>query len=176
MRRMNVVGTSASGKTTFSRVLAKKLGLNYIELDDLFWLDDWKETPDTEFFKKIQVEIENSSNGYVIDGNYTRTTYMTWKEIDAVIWLDLPFSINLLQSIKRSVVRALSKKKIWENSNNTENLSRIFSQKSIIWWMIKTHRKNRKKNLARMKDPQYSHITFIRLSSRQQIQQFLDRI
>lgn len=101
---------------------------------------------------------------------------MTWKEIDAVIWLDLPFSINLLQSIKRSVVRALSKKKIWENSNNTENLSRIFSQKSIVWWMIKTHRKNRKKYLARMKDPQYSHITFIRLSSRQQIQQFLDRI
>lgn len=57
MRRMNVVGTSASGKTTFSRVLAKKLGLNYIELDDLFWLDDWKETPDTEFVKKYRSKL-----------------------------------------------------------------------------------------------------------------------
>jgi len=43
MRRINVVGTSASGKSTFARMLAQKLQLDYIELDDLFWLDDWQE-------------------------------------------------------------------------------------------------------------------------------------
>ena len=52
MKRINVVGTSASGKTTFSRKLAERLNLTHIELDNLLWLDDWQETPDFEFFQK----------------------------------------------------------------------------------------------------------------------------
>ena len=56
MKRINVVGTSSSGKTTFSIRLAQKLKLTYIELDDLFWLDDWQESTDTAFFQKIQVK------------------------------------------------------------------------------------------------------------------------
>ncbi|ENV13615.1 hypothetical protein F965_00713 [Acinetobacter schindleri NIPH 900] len=40
-RRINVVGTSASGKSTFARALATKLGLSDIELDNLFWLERW---------------------------------------------------------------------------------------------------------------------------------------
>lgn len=54
MQRINVVGTSASGKSTFARQLAQKLNLAYIELDDLLWLDNWQETPDAEFFQKIK--------------------------------------------------------------------------------------------------------------------------
>ena len=53
MKRINVIGTSASGKTTFSRKLAERLNLTHIELDNLLWLDDWQETPDFEFFQKI---------------------------------------------------------------------------------------------------------------------------
>ena len=51
MKRINVVGTSASGKSTFSKALAQKLGLSYIELDDLFWLDDWVESTDELFLE-----------------------------------------------------------------------------------------------------------------------------
>lgn len=76
MKKINVVGTSAVGKTTFSRKLADKLDLKYIELDDLFWLNDWQESSDEDFFQKLQQKIENASNGYVIDGNYTRTTHI----------------------------------------------------------------------------------------------------
>lgn len=53
MQRINVVGTSASGKSTFARALAEKLGLAYIELDNLFWLDDWQQSADADFFAKI---------------------------------------------------------------------------------------------------------------------------
>ena len=55
MNKINVVGTSAVGKTTFAKKLAEKLQLHYIELDDLFWLDDWEETSDHAFFLKIQL-------------------------------------------------------------------------------------------------------------------------
>lgn len=50
MKRINVVGTSASGKTTFSKQLAEKLNLSFIELDNLFWQDDWQQASDTIFF------------------------------------------------------------------------------------------------------------------------------
>lgn len=109
MRRINVVGTSASGKSTFARMLAKKLRLEYIELDDLFWLDDWQESPDLDFFRKIQDAIDRADGGYVIDGNYTRSIPVKWTEIDTVIWLDLPFHLNLYRSIKRALQRAISR-------------------------------------------------------------------
>ncbi len=175
MKKINVVGTSAVGKTTFSRKLADKLNLKYIELDDLFWLNDWQESSDEDFFQKLQQKIENASNGYVIDGNYTRTTHIKWKEIDTVIWLDLPFSMNLFQSIKRAFKRSFYKENLWENSNNKERFSQLLSRDSIVWWMIKTHAKNRKKYLEMMEDPRYAHIQFIRLRSHAEMAHFLNR-
>ncbi|MCU4313612.1 adenylate kinase [Acinetobacter bereziniae] len=173
MNKINVVGTSAVGKTTFAKKLAEKLQLHYIELDDLFWLDDWEETSDHAFFLKIQQAIESAKHGFVIDGNYTRTTHVKWQTIDTVIWLDFPFHINLYQSIKRAISRAVFNKKLWQHSNNRESFGKMFSADSIIWWMIKTHQKNRQQYITMMNDPQYSHIQFIHLKSRKDCDQFL---
>ena len=41
MERINVVGTSCSGKTTLARAIAGRLGLPYTELDALFWGPRW---------------------------------------------------------------------------------------------------------------------------------------
>ena len=174
MKRINVVGTSASGKSTFSKALAQKLGLSYIELDDLFWLDDWVESTDELFLEKIQKEMDRAVGGYVIDGNYdTRSHVIKWKEIDAVIWLDLPFHLNLYRSLKRALHRALTQQKLWNNSNNRESFKSMLSRDSIIWWMIKTHKKNQHKYLQMMQSNEYAHIHWIRLCSRSEIKNFL---
>ena len=173
MKRINVVGTSASGKSTFSKVLAQKLELSYIELDDLFWLDNWGESSDPNFFEKLQQSIDLAPNGYVIDGNYSRTEEIKWQEIDTVIWLDLPFHINLFRSVKRALLRVVSKQKLWPNSNNQESLRMILTKDSIIWWMIKTHKKNQHKYLQMMQSSEYANIHWIRLSSRSEIKNFL---
>ena len=173
MKRINVVGTSASGKSTFSKTLAQKLGLSYIELDDLFWLDNWDESSDPNFFEKLQQSIDLAPHGHVIDGNYSRTEEIKWKEIDTVIWLDLPFHLNLYRSLKRALHRALTQQKLWSNSNNRESFKSMLSRDSIIWWMIKTHKKNQHKYLQMMQSNEYAHILWIRLCSRSEIKNFL---
>ncbi len=176
MKKINVVGTSATGKSTFSRALAEKLRLHYIELDNLFWLDDWQECPDEIFFARIEAEIAKAKNGYVIDGNYTRAIPVKWSEIDTVIWLDLPFPVNLYRSVKRAFSRAKSKQDLWPDSNNQENLWRMFGRDSIVWWMIKTHKKNREKYLQMMNAPEYQHIQWIRLKSANAVDAFLEQL
>ena len=173
MKRINVVGTSASGKSTFSKALAQKLGLSYIELDDLFWLNDWQESSDQAFFKKLQQKIDRASDGYVIDGNYTRTKHIKWKGIDTIIWLDLPFHLNLYRAVKRALHRAISRKKLWNHSNNRESLKKLLSRDSIILWMIKTHKKNQKHYLKMMESNEWPNVHWIRLRSPKEIEDFL---
>lgn len=176
MNKINVVGTSATGKSTFSKALAQKLGLHYIELDNLFWLDDWQECPDKVFFAKIESEIAKAQNGYVIDGNYTRTIPVKWAEIDTVIWLDLPFPVNLYRSVKRALQRAWVQKDLWPDSNNQDSIKKMLGRDSIIWWMVKTHQKNRNKYLHMMQAPEYQSIQWIHLKSQKEIDTFLQQL
>ena len=55
--KINVVGTSGSGKSTVARQLAEKFALPHIELDKLFWRPQWQGTPDDEFLAQVLTAI-----------------------------------------------------------------------------------------------------------------------
>ena len=181
MKIINVIGTSGSGKTTFAKVLAEKLNSTYIELDNLYWKDYWEESSDEELSLNYSNAISKAkmneiSKGIIIDGCYSRFRSLIWQDIDTVIWINIPFHVNLYQTLKRTIGRVISQKKLWENSNNKESLKMILSKDSIIFWMLKTHFKNRKKYANWMKDPQYSHIHFIELNSKKEINLYFDSL
>jgi len=44
--RINVVGTSGVGKSTLARHLAGRLAVPYIEMDRLYWRENWQGTTD----------------------------------------------------------------------------------------------------------------------------------
>jgi len=78
--KINVIGTSGSGKSTVARGITQKLNIPYIQLDALFWRADWQGTPDDLFFAKIEAALAGK-NDWVIDGNYKRThpsSSVTW--------------------------------------------------------------------------------------------------
>lgn len=52
-KRINVIGTSGSGKSTIARAIAERLDIPVYELDSLYWKPEWTETPDEEFLPKI---------------------------------------------------------------------------------------------------------------------------
>ena len=87
--RINVVGTSGSGKSTFSKLLAEKINAPYIEMDALHWKVNWKESNDEELFFKLKNSL--ASKKWVLDGNYSKTEHIKWNQIQMIIFLILPF-------------------------------------------------------------------------------------
>lgn len=174
-QRINVVGTSGSGKSTFSQQLAQTLNLPHIEMDKLFWGPNWTEPSNEEFFPKLEKIL--AQDGWILDGNYSRTIPVKWPRTQAVIWLDMPFSTTVTQAIKRAVSRAASKQEIWAGTGNVETFRKsFFSRNSIILWTIQTFSKNRAKYERFMADETFSHITFIRLRSAKEARQYLDKL
>jgi adenylate kinase family enzyme len=175
LERINVVGTSGSGKTTFARELARRLGLPYFEMDALSWKRGWQEASDAEFFPKV--EQATSGPRWVLDGNYTRTVPIKWRRVQTVIWLDPPFVQTVCRVTARTIRRAFTREELWPGTGNRESLTQaFFSRKSIIWWAITTHGLNRRKYSARMAAPEYSHIKFVRLRSDAEAARFLAAI
>lgn len=162
--RINIIGTSGSGKSTFAREIAEALGHPRIEMDQLFWKRDWQETPDVEFFE----EVESATQGdrWVLDGNYTRTTPIKWARVQLVVWIDLPFWTTVFRVTRRAIRRSRSQEEIWPGTGNRETLRKSFlSRDSIIAWSITTHGKNRAKYRRVVDSPEYAGIHFLHLNS-----------
>lgn len=56
-RRIVVVGTSGSGKTTMARRLAERLGYPHVELDALYWEPHWTPAPVEVFRERVRQAI-----------------------------------------------------------------------------------------------------------------------
>ncbi len=101
----------------------------------------------------------------MIDGNYTRAIPVKSAEIDTVIWLDFTVSSQPLPFCEACGSAGMGATGFMENWNNRESLLRMFGRDSIIWWMIKTHAKNRQKYLKMMQMPDiniYSGFVFFK--------------
>ena len=86
MKKINVIGTTGSSKSTFSSLLAKELGFPYIYMDELFWKPNWQESTNDEFIPKIKRVVAGFL--WVLDGNYSRTNDIKWECADTRIWID----------------------------------------------------------------------------------------
>src|SRR5262249_18733447 len=108
-------------------------------MDQLFWKSDWHESSDNELFRKVH-EVTSRSR-WVLDGNYTRTIPVKWKQVQLVIWLDPSFLRTILRVTKRTIYRSFTQEEIWPGTGNRESLRKAFlSRDSIIWWAITTYR------------------------------------
>ena len=171
---INVIGTSGCGKSTFSKALAEKLQLPYLEIDKIFWGPNWVIPHDDIFLKKLETELK--INGWVLDGNYTRSTAVKWKNVQTVIWLDYSFVTVFTRIIKRSVRRTITNEELREGTGNRESFKRLFSKGSIVLWAVKTFYPNRAKYNSCMNNTGYSHIRFIRLSTPGEARRFLAQL
>ena len=87
-RRVLVIGSPGSGKSTFARALHRLTHLPLVHLDMLYWKAD-KTTLSREEFG-IALEKELSRDSWIIDGNYSFTMERRLQRADVAFFFDLP--------------------------------------------------------------------------------------
>lgn len=98
-QRILVLGSSGSGKSTFSVQLGKAAGLPVIHLDQLFWRPGWESVSNEEFDALLDQELEKEC--WIMDGNYGRTMQRRIDRCDTILYFDLPRRVCLLSVLKR---------------------------------------------------------------------------
>ncbi len=173
MRRVVVVGTSGSGKTTLARQLAAQLNCPHVELDALYWLPGWDEAPDDLFRERALAALVGDC--WTTDGNYSKVRDIVWGRADTVVWLDYSFPLVFWRIFKRTVWRGISRQELW-GTGNRENLLRMFTRDSMLWWVIRTYRRRRREYPALFRQPQFAHLNIVILRSPRDMQRWLERL
>ncbi len=93
LRRVIVIGSSGSGKSTFARRLRDITGLPLYYLDMIWHKPDKTNISKEEFDKRLDDIL--SEDRWIIDGNYQRTLEARLKKCDTVFLFDLPVEVCL---------------------------------------------------------------------------------
>ena len=172
LQRVNIVGCSASGKTTLGRNLARKRGVPAVDMDELIWLPGWQTRDESEFKTLVRRELE--AENWVISGNYSRLRAEVWTRAQTVIWLDYSLPVVMNQLIRRTFRRNF-RGEICCNGNR-ETLRRTFSRDSILLWGLRTHAKRRRELPALLSHPDWAHLQILRFQSPRQTRDWLSQI
>ena len=102
IRRIMVVGSCGTGKSTVARSIGKRLGLPVIHLDAEFWKPGWVEPARHDW--RLKVAQLAARPAWVMDGQYSATWDLRVPFADAIVWLDLPRSVYLWRVLERTVL------------------------------------------------------------------------
>jgi adenylate kinase family enzyme len=174
VRRVSVVGLPGSGKTAVGRRLAASLDVRYVELDDIFHQPGWGELAQEDFRARVSEAV--STDGWVVDGNYSAVQDLVWRRADTVVWLDLPRGVVMRRLVVRTLRRAVTRERLW--NGNREPLSNFYRwdpRKNIIRWAWVKYPEYVERYGAATHDALHGHIRFVRLTSPSEVEGFLAR-
>ena len=93
MKKIIVIGCPGSGKSTVSRTLHNKTGIQLYHLDMMYWNADKTTVEKSVFLERLSAVLEK--NEWIIDGNYSSTMELRMAACDTVIFLDYPLDVCL---------------------------------------------------------------------------------
>ena len=171
-RRFSVVGSSGSGKTTFGKAIAARLGIDYVELDAIFHQPGWTELSDDEF--RARVRDATAGDEWVVDGNYSVVRPIVLERATTVVWLDYSRPRVMQQVIRRSVSRGLLHRELW--NGNREDPRMWLRASHPIRWTWTHHARKRADYEARYRDPRYAYLDVHRFRVPRDARSWLDSL
>lgn len=98
-KRIALIGISASGKSTASKVVESKTQLPLFHMDQLFWRGNWEGVPEEEYLETHKALIAEEK--WIIEGYVDEKMSERLKRADLVLYLDYSGMRCGLQLIKR---------------------------------------------------------------------------
>jgi adenylate kinase family enzyme len=172
MKRIIVVGSTGSGKTTLAGQLGARLGYPHVELDALHWEPNWQEAHPDIFRDRVSRALDQDL--WVVDGNYSKVRDLVWPEADTLIWLDYSLWINLWRVISRTAKRVATRELLW--GNNRESLNALLGRDSLVVWLFQTYGRRRKELPILLQQPEHAHLNVIRLHSPAETRRWLGHL
>lgn len=98
--RIMVVGSSGAGKTTLSRAIGQRFGLEHLSMDkEYFWLPGWQARARPEQREMISAAVMRER--WIMDGSNPSSFDLRLPRTDIVIWMRLPRITCILSVLKR---------------------------------------------------------------------------
>jgi adenylate kinase family enzyme len=171
-KRVVVIGSTSSGKSTLAKRLADRFALNFVELDSLHWEPNWHEASDEVF--RARVAEATRAERWVVAGNYLRVRDIVWPRAEAVIWLDYSFPRVFWQLTVRTFRRGVLQEELW--NGNREKLwwhFKLWSDESLYHWLFKTYWKHKREYPLLFAQPENAHLKVIQLKSPKETEEWL---
>ena len=165
MRRILVVGTSGSGKTTVAQIIASRLNLNRHASDDFYWEPGWQPVASDRVDHLLDQVLAEPS--WVLDGNFEDRWEDVWNRADLIIWLDYTFFRTMWQVTSRNASWFISQRLVWSGNRMT-----LFRAVSGVRHSMRSFRRKRKvypRYIA-----QLQHTEVVHLRSRRQTKAWLN--
>lgn len=174
LQRINLVGTSASGKSTLARELAELLEAPHVEMDVLYHGPNWTQAQPEVFRARVADAIQGPR--WILDGNYHATQDLKWARATMIVWLDISFVQNVYRAASRAVHRSLTQKELWPGTGNRESFRQtFFSTDSMILWTATTYRW-RRTEYSKIEQSPPEGVKFVRLRGSRNVTQFLESV
>jgi adenylate kinase family enzyme len=161
-QRINVIGTSGSGKTMLAAQISQRLGIPHIELDALHWDPNWNPAPREVFRERVIQALGGET--WAVDGNYGAVRDITWSRADTIVWLDYSLPVIMGRVTQRTIRRLVKREELW-NGNRERFGTSFLSRESIIWWALSTYHRRRKEYPILLSQPQHAHLNIVHLGS-----------
>lgn len=171
-RRIVVVGTTGSGKTTMAARLAAMQGCRHVELDALHWEENWTEAPLDVFRRRVEEALW--CDAWVVDGNYSEVRDIVWGRADTVVWLDYALPVILGRLARRTVQRVFTQEELW-NGNRERFWAQFLSRESLFLYALQTCHSRRRTYSNLGQRPEYRHLKMIRLRSPREATEWLKK-
>jgi adenylate kinase family enzyme len=167
MERVLISGISGSGKTTLAVALSVLLALPRFELDALH------HGPGRVRRQEFESDVDAFSAGprWVTEDQYHRVLGdLLWQRADTVVWLDLPRRTVMLRVVRRSIVRAVTRRELW--NGNREGFRDWLDAGHPIRWAWSQYELRRRESAARI--ARHPELTVIRLRSSHDARRWLN--
>lgn len=97
-----MLGNAGAGKTHLATALGRRLGLDVVHLDRLFWRPGWAQSSRDEFVDATRRAL-SSDGRWVADGNYADTFDVRVPMADLIVVLDMATALCLWPVLARSI-------------------------------------------------------------------------